>query len=64
MAIEHPWFRDPLARRLAGGRWGAVRAGDGIRQQQDVVARRADVLIDPFSTGVGVAGAIENRGWR
>jgi O-methyltransferase involved in polyketide biosynthesis len=59
----HSWFRDPLARRLAGGRGGRIAQAMAFANSKAWSHVAQIVLIDPFTSGVGVGGVTENGGW-
>jgi hypothetical protein len=59
----HSWFRDPLARRLAGGRGGQIAQAMAFANSKVWSQVAQIVLIYPSTAGVGVGGATENRGW-
>ena len=64
LALEDsPWFRDPLARRLAGGRVGGKAQAMAFASSKVRAHVARIVLIDRFTADVGVGGATENGGW-
>jgi O-methyltransferase involved in polyketide biosynthesis len=58
----HSWFRDPLARHLAGG-WARIAQAMAFANSKAWSHVAQIVLIDLFTAVVGVGGTTENRNW-